>query len=74
MLAYILGYSILDKVIFNKTDIFQTNDRIQANTPFQLAGKLSWNPSHKYWTYNADVTIPQEKPFSQFTLMTNTGQ
>jgi hypothetical protein len=40
MLEYILGYSILDKVIFNKTDVFQTNDRIQANTPFQLAGKL----------------------------------
>ena len=68
----LLGYSILDKVIFNKTDVFQTNDRIQANTPFQLAGKLSWNPSKKYWTYNADVTIPQEKPFSQFTLTTNT--
>lgn len=74
MLAYILGYYIMGQVIFNKTDVFQTNDRIQANAPFQLAGNLSWNPNKTYWTYTADVTIPQEKPFSQFKLTTNTGQ
>lgn len=74
MLAYILGYYIMGQVIFNKTDVFQTNDRIQANAPFQLAGNLSRNPSKTYWTYTADVTIPQEKPFSQFKLTTNTGQ
>lgn len=66
------GYSVSDTVIFNKTDVYQSSDRIQGNMTFQLSGILTYNSVTKYWMYTANVTLPREKPFSQFKLMTST--
>ncbi|XP_052104020.1 uncharacterized protein LOC127737408 [Mytilus californianus] len=64
------GYSVFGKVIFNKTTTYQSSERFSGS--FQLAGHLQWVPSHKYWMYTANVTIPTEKPFSLFKFMSNT--
>lgn len=67
-----IGYSIADKVIFNKTTVYQSSATFDGS--FQLSGILQWMNDRSYWSYKANVTVPIGKPFSTFVFYSTTDK